>query len=152
MRLFPLLLFGFIAAPLAELYVLIEVGGRIGALPTILLCVATAVVGAALVRAQGLRTLRDMQEALGRRELPAVAMLEGVVLALAGLLLLTPGLVTDAIGFAALTPPLRRGVLLRVLRAHLRPHTVSSPHRAPGGVTLDGEYRRDPEAPARIEK
>ena len=153
MRLFPLLLFGFIALPLAELFVLIEVGSVIGALPAIVLCVATAAVGAALVRAQGLRTLREVQAAIGRGELPAVAMLEGMVLALAGVLLLTPGLVTDAIGFAALVPPLRRSLLLRGLRARLRPHFADASHSpAGGGVILDGEYRRRKEAPARIER
>ena len=140
MRLFPLLLFGFISVPLAELYVLIEIGGVLGALPTILLCIATAVLGAALVRVQGLRTLREVHEALGRGEVPALAVLEGMVLALAGVLLLTPGLLTDTIGFAALIPPLRREVLGRLLE--LRPRT--------GRVTLDGEYRCDTDSPARI--
>ena len=153
MRLFPLLLFGFIAVPLVELFVLMEVGSVIGALPAILLCVATAALGAALVRAQGLRTLREAQEAMRRGEVPAVAMLEGVVLALAGVLLLTPGLVTDVIGFAALTPPLRRGLLLRGLRARLRPHfAASSRGRAGDGVTLDGSFRRGGKSPPRIEK
>ena len=153
MRFFPLLLFGFIAVPLAELYLLIEVGSMIGALPAIGLCVATAAVGAALVRSQGLRTLRDVHGALGRGELPAVAMLEGVVLAVAGVLLLTPGLATDAIGFVALVPPLRRSVLLRALRAHLRPHFVASSRTYSGtGVTLDGEYRRGNDSPARIDR
>ena len=140
MRLFPLLLFGFVGVPLAELYVLIEVGGVLGALPTVLLCIATAVLGAALVRAQGLRTMREVREALGHGEVPALAVLEGVVLALAGVLLLTPGLLTDMAGFAALVPPLRRAVLGRLLE--LRPR--------PGSVILDGEYRRDPDSPARI--
>ena len=140
MRLFPLLLFGFISVPLAELYVLIEVGSAIGALPTILLCIATAVVGAALVRTQGLRTLREVHQALGRGEIPALAVLEGLALALAGVLLLTPGLVTDMLGFAALMPPLRRELLRRLL--DVRPH--------PGSVVLDGEYRRDADSPARI--
>ena len=140
MRLFPLLLFGFISVPLAELYILIEIGGVLGALPTILLCIATAVLGAALVRVQGLRTLREVHEALGRGEVPALAVLEGMVLALAGVLLLTPGLLTDTIGFAALIPPLRREVLGRLLE--LRPRT--------GRVTLDGEYRCDTGSPARI--
>ena len=153
MRLFPVLLFGFIAVPLCELYLLIEVGSVIGALPAIGLCIATAAIGAALVRSQGLRTLRDVHGALGRGEVPAVAMLEGVVLAIAGVLLLTPGLVTDAIGFVALVPPLRRSLLLRALRTHLRPHFAASSHAPPGtGVTLDGEYRRGRDSPARIDR
>lgn len=153
MRLFPLLLFGFIAVPLAELFILIEVGSVIGALPAILMCIATAAAGAALVRAQGLRTLWEVQEALRRGELPAVAMLEGVMLAIAGVLLLTPGLVTDAVGFAALVPPLRRALILRGLRAHLRPPFAASSRRHSGGsVTLDGEYRRRKDPPARIER
>lgn len=153
MRLFPLLLLGFIATPLVELFILIEVGSVIGALPAVLLCIATAALGAALVRAQGLRTLREVQDATRRGEVPAVAMLEGVVLALAGVLLLTPGLVTDAIGFAALLPPLRRGLLLRGLRAHLRPHfAASSEHRPGGGVTVEGKFQRRNEPSARIER
>ena len=152
MRLFPLLLIGFIAVPLAELFILIEVGSAIGALPAILVCIATAAAGAALVRAQGLRTLWEVQRALGRGELPAVAMLEGVMLAVAGVLLLTPGLVTDAVGFAALVPPLRRAVILRGLRAHLRPASASSHRHSGSSVTLDGEYRRRKDPPARIER
>ena len=153
MRFFPLLLLAFVATPLVELFILIEVGSVIGALPAILLCLATAALGAALVRAQGLRTLREAQTAMSRGEVPAVAMLEGVVLALAGLLLLTPGLATDAIGFAALIPPLRRGLLLRGLRARLRPHFVASGAARPGGgVTVDGEFQRRNESPARIER
>lgn len=154
MRLFPLLLSGFIAVPLAELFILIEVGSAIGALPAILLCIATAAAGAALVRAQGLRTLWEVRGALGRGEVPALAMLEGMVLVIAGGLLLTPGLVTDAIGFAALVPPLRRALILRGLRGRLRPDFTGSPprHRPGGGVTLDGEYRRRREPPPRIER
>ena len=153
MRLFPFLLFAFIAVPLAELFILIEVGSEIGALPAILLCIATAAGGAALVRAQGLRTLREMHGTFARGELPALAMLEGVVLAVAGLLLLTPGLVTDAIGFAALIPHLRRGLLLRMLRPHLRPDFADASHRRPAApVTLEGEYRRGGESPPRIER
>ncbi len=152
-RLFPLLLAGFVATPLVELFILIEVGSVIGALPAILLCITTAVVGAALVRAQGLQTLREVQHATRRGEVPALAMLEGVVLVLAGVLLLTPGLATDAIGFAALIPPLRRGLLLNWLRARLRPHFAASSARgADGGVTLDGEFQRRDDPPARIER
>ena len=113
------LLLLFIAIPLAEIYLLIEVGGVIGVVPTIGLVVLTAVAGAALVRAQGFSTIRKVRRSMDAGEVPAIAIIEGIFLLLAGALLLTPGFLTDAIGFCCLVPPLRRAVIVRFIESRM---------------------------------
>lgn len=108
MQLFFLL---FVLTPLIELYVLIEVGGAIGGLPTIAMCLATAAIGGFLVRSQGLATLTHARRELHQGHVPAESAVHGLLLALAGVLLLTPGFVTDAIGFALLVPAWRRRLI-----------------------------------------
>jgi len=105
LRLFVIL---FISLPLLELYVLIEVGKGIGGLSTIALCLLTAFAGGALIRWQGLMTLFDARRRLAEGELPAKHGIHGMLLALAGLLLFTPGFITDSAGFLMLVPALRR--------------------------------------------
>lgn len=87
---FPILLFLFIAVPVIEIALFIQVGGVLGLWPTIALVLLTAVVGASLVRSQGLQTLLTVQQRLAQGQLPAQQILEGVMLAVAGVLLLTP--------------------------------------------------------------
>jgi UPF0716 protein FxsA len=137
----------FVGAPLVELYLLIEVGSVIGALPTIALSLFTAALGGALVRMQGFGVLFRVQAALDRREVPALELIEGALLLLAGLALLLPGFITDAVGFLLLVPPLRRWLILRWLKSRgtLRP----APGPAPGDAEtrsdriLEGDYRRE---------
>ena len=105
----------FFLTPIVEMYLLIEVGGYIGAWPTIALVMITAVIGVTLLRIQGLSTLTRGVGRLQGGELPAREMVEGLLLAVAGALLLTPGFVTDGIGFVLLTPPLRAAIADRVL-------------------------------------
>jgi UPF0716 protein FxsA len=105
------LLMLFIIVPIAEMWVLIEVGTQIGALNTIFLVFLTAVIGLALLRQQGLSTLMRVNQRMEAGELPATEILEGVFLAVGGALLLTPGFITDAIGFCCLIGPLRRGMI-----------------------------------------
>lgn len=141
-----LLLLGFVAAPLIELYLLIEVGSVIGALPTIALSVLTALLGGALVRLQGFRVLFRAQASLEKREVPAFELLEGALLLLVGLALLLPGFVTDAIGFVLLIPPLRRRLILRWLAARggLAPAGPRQTGEGPrSDRILEGEYRRE---------
>ena len=107
----------FLVIPLIEIYLLISIGGVIGAGMTILLIVFTAVLGAFLVRAQGFATFSKVQAQIGKGEVPAVEMMEGIFLFVAGALLLTPGFFTDAIGFLCLTPPLRKALIYRVIRS-----------------------------------
>jgi len=98
----------FLLVPLVELYVLIEVGSVIGALPTILLTIVTAIVGAGLMRHQGVSTMQKAQLNMAQGQVPAVEMMEGVFIFLGGLMLLIPGLITDAMGFLLLIPPIRQ--------------------------------------------
>ena len=100
----------FIGIPLVEIYFLIKVGDVIGAFTTVVLVVATAVLGASIARYQGLVTLQRVQATVARGEAPAIEMLEGVILFLGAVLLLIPGFVTDIFGFACLVPPLRRAI------------------------------------------
>ncbi len=134
----------FVFAPLAELYLLIEVGSRIGALPTIALSVFTALLGGLLVRLQGFTVLFRVQEALARGEMPALELMEGAMLLVVGLALLLPGFVTDTVGFLLLIPPLRRAVILWYLRRRgiLRPG-ARPPGGGPSGGYIEGEFHRD---------
>lgn len=105
-----------LALPLVELYLLIALGARVGALPTLALCVLTAVAGVVLVRAQGLGVIARVSDALAREEAPARPLLEGALLLLAGMLLLFPGLLTDLAGFLLLVPAVRRALIDALLR------------------------------------
>lgn len=104
---FRLLLLLFLLVPLIEVYLFIRIGGWLGAAPTVLLCILTAVTGAILVRLQGLQTLSRVQQKLRLGETPAVEMIEGLILLLAGVLLMVPGFFTDLAGLLCLLPPLR---------------------------------------------
>jgi UPF0716 protein FxsA len=144
---FGTLLLLFLVVPLAEIYLLIQAGGVIGALNTVALVVLTAVVGAWLLRLQGLATLRRVQQSLERSELPETALVEGVLLLLAGALLLTPGFITDAVGFALLVPTVRVALAHAVLtRGVLHPPDHGSPPDEPpsaGGRIIEGEARHE---------
>lgn len=143
---FPVLLLLFLLVPLLEIYLLIVVGGIIGALPTVALVVLTAVVGAALARHQGLATLQRLQATMARGETPAFEMLEGVLLLVGALLLLTPGFFTDALGFACLLPPTRRVLSMWFLKRFMVMPPPGPPGQPPGAHqprTLEGEFRRE---------
>lgn len=101
----------FLLVPLIEIYVLIQVGDVIGAGWTIFAVVATAVLGAVLLRQQGFSTLQKAQQKMAQGQIPATAMFEGVMLLFSGALLLTPGFVTDSIGFALLVPAIREVII-----------------------------------------
>lgn len=138
----------FLLVPLLEIYLLIKVGGIIGAIPTVFMVVFTAVLGALLLRHQGLYTLGKVQSALARGELPTMAMLEGVVLIISGALLLTPGFFTDALGFLGLIPPLRQRLILAVMERGListiqRGSGPRGPGAGQGPRTIEGDYRRE---------
>jgi UPF0716 protein FxsA len=143
----PVLFLLFLAIPLLEIYFLILVGQWIGALPTVLLVILTAAVGAALARHQGIATLQRLQTTLARGELPALELFEGVILLVGALLLLTPGFITDLAGFTCLFPAARRVLALWAMR-HVKTG-VPSPAGSTGspagreGRTLEGEYHRE---------
>jgi UPF0716 protein FxsA len=144
---FPIVLLLFLLVPLVEIWFLIVVGGVVGALPTVALVVLTAVIGAALARHQGLATLQRLQATLARGEAPAIEMLEGVLLLVGALLLLTPGFFTDALGFICLIPPARRALAWWIMRRMVRitpagrgPDSAAKTHRT---RTIEGEFHRE---------
>lgn len=136
------LLLLFIALPLVETWLLIEIGNRIGALVTIALVIATAVVGSQLVRRQGLSTVREIQRRQLQGEIPAAPMLEGLALLIAGALLITPGFISDTLGFLLLVPPLRLELARRLLSGLFVPAGFGPRGASGGGRIIEGEYRR----------
>lgn len=110
-----LVLLFLIGLPLAEIWVMIEVGQEIGAFPTVAAIVGTAALGMLLFRIQGMATLARAQEHIARGEAPVGVLLSGLGLLVAGLLLLIPGFLTDAIGLLLFIPPVRRLVVGAVL-------------------------------------
>ena len=108
---FLLLVFLFIAVPIAEITLLIRVGGSIGVFNTIAFVIFTAVLGAYLVRQQGFATLNKLQQETSAGRVPAMQIAEGVALLFAGAVLMTPGFITDAIGFAILIPQVRQAFI-----------------------------------------
>ena len=130
-----LLLFTFV--PLVELYLLIRIGRVIGVVPTIAIVVVTGALGAALARHQGLGVLRRLQEDLVAGRPPTGALVDGLLILVAGAMLLTPGLITDAVGFLLLVPAGRKVVRKAVSAALERRFVVRDP-----GV-IDAEWRRE---------
>jgi UPF0716 protein FxsA len=142
---FPILAVLFLVVPLFEIYLLIQVGGVIGAGWTVFLVVFTAVIGVWLLRIQGISTLMRAQQRLQNNEMPAQEMLEGMGLVVAGALLLTPGFFTDTIGFLLLFPPTRMWLIGRIVSRMV----VSGPVHMQGHASrrddvIDGvKYHRD---------
>ena len=124
----PLLL--FIAVPIVEMWILIQVGGEIGALPTIGLVVLTATIGLSLLKRQGLSTLMSARAKMDQGRIPAGELVSGVMLAVGGALLLTPGFVTDVVGFLLFIPATRRWVLRQIIE------------RYRGKIVIEGEYQQ----------
>lgn len=142
------LLIAFIAVPIVEIAVFIEVGGCIGVWSTVGVVILTAVMGTALLRQQGLSVLFRIQENLEANRMPVQELFDGVCLVLAGALLLTPGFVTDAIGFLLFVPPFRRWLAgeigKRVMaRADVR-YTSQTYNEAPGAGPGQGSYGPGP--------
>jgi UPF0716 protein FxsA len=132
----------FLVVPFVEIYLLVEIGARIGAPWTILLVVSTAIVGAWLVRVQGLATWRRFQASLARNELPAIALAEGLCLLIAGALLLTPGFFTDSAGFVCLIPQFRRALIKYFLQRSVWKGRQSPAQPRDSSEPLDGNYKR----------
>jgi len=126
----------FIGIPLIEIYVLIEVGGAIGALSTVFAVVFTAVLGVSLIRIQGFSTLQKAQITMQQGGVPAVEMFEGVMLLFAAICLLIPGFFTDTLGFLLLIPPLRHFLAIQLIGNS----AFKSRFRTQRGDFLEGEY------------
>lgn len=140
----------FIIIPVLEMWLLITIGQVIGALPTIALVLLTAVIGVNLLRAQGLSTLTRAQERMASGAIPAQEMAEGMALAVGGALLLTPGFVTDAFGFACLIPFTRKWLASKALSGLLAnghvvggaaPQGTDKHNKNSGPMIIEGEYQ-----------
>jgi UPF0716 protein FxsA len=133
----PLLFVLFIGVPIAELYVIIEIGQAIGLLPTLVLLVADSLVGAVLVRAQGRAAWQRFNGALAEGRVPGREVFDGAMVLLGGALLLTPGFITDVLGLTLLLPPTR--AIVRRLTGRLAKRRfaftwgVATPGRGTGG-------------------
>jgi UPF0716 protein FxsA len=150
-----------IIVPVVEIYLLIQVGSSIGAFSTVLLIVATAVLGAYLFRLQGMSTVQRVQASLSRGEIPALEMIEGAMLLLSAALLLTPGFVTDIVGFVCLIPTVRRKFASSVLASQFvnqAPFQGASSFNHSGNAggsdsdIIEGEFKREEDEPPKINK
>lgn len=140
------LFLALIAVPAIEIGLFIEVGGVIGVWPTIAIIFLTALLGAALMRAQGFAAMTRLQGALEAGEDPRGPLAEGAMILFAGALMLVPGFFTDIVGFLLLLPPVRAG-LIRVLGPALAARSAQrAAERPPGGhrpardEAIDVEY------------
>lgn len=137
----------FILTPIVEIAVFIQVGGIIGLWPTLGLVVATAIAGTTLLRRQGLATMHSARESLARGEFPVNEIFTGACLLAAGLLLLTPGFITDFLGALLLVPLFRAAIRGPLIRWFMSRTSARAPGvglrrgSTPGaGSTIDGEF------------
>lgn len=156
------LFFIFIIVPLIELMLLIEVGGVIGTGWTFVIIIATALLGTKLVKQQGIATYQQIQAELAQGQLPARSMFDGICILISGVLLITPGFLTDILGFLLVTPPFR-AVAYQHLGSRIKVRTMHSGFHQQGETfeheqqqpfeqkphnnenqpkTLDGEFER----------
>lgn len=150
MRLFWL----FLAVPIIEIALFIQVGGLIGLWPTLAIVVLTAIIGTGLMRSQGAQAWREIQSSFGEMRDPTRPLAHGVMILMAGMLLLTPGFFTDTLGLLLLIPKFRDGVMKRVasrvtvtqMGAQMNRGSYH-PHADDG--TIDGEFVvTDPDQPS----
>jgi UPF0716 protein FxsA len=123
----PFLFLALVAVPIIEIALFIEIGGIIGTWATIGAIVLTAAAGAVLLRAQGGGLLARARTTLGRGEMPVEEVIHGLFLLIAGVLLMTPGFFTDALGLLLCVPPLRLALgraILRRVRGHMQMHVA----------------------------
>ena len=136
---FRILFILFLIIPLIEIAILIEIGRVFGAGYTIALVIGTAALGAALFRQQGLSTLAKVQTSMHEGNLPATELIEGLMLLIAGALLLTPGFFTDVFGFLVLIPPLRNKIAQPLLINFLQSHIVNV-RQTDSGRVIEAEH------------
>jgi UPF0716 protein FxsA len=106
----------FIVVPLIEILLLIEIGSRIGAFNTILVIVLTAILGASMMRQQGFTIMRNIQRDLSQGRMPTGELINGALVLVGGIVLLTPGFFTDAVGFILLIPATRGFIRKKIQR------------------------------------
>ena len=143
-----LLLILFIAVPIAEIAIFIQAGERFGLWLALGLVISTAIFGTTLLRYQGLRALHRVQESLNRGEMPIGEVFTGLCLIVAGALLLTPGFLTDGVGFALFIPGIRQAIgsgLANLLMSRGAVHVSNghhsgTPYNGPNNQVIDAEF------------
>jgi UPF0716 protein FxsA len=138
----PFLILLFILVPIAEIFVIIQVGQAIGALPTVALLILDSILGAWLLRSQGRRTWAEFRDALATGRIPHREILHGALVIVGGAFLLTPGFISDAVGLLLLIPPSRAAIARGITRMLAR--------RGPlrwTGVVVQGGRRPPPPRP-----
>jgi UPF0716 protein FxsA len=144
MKVFQVLFLVVLIIPFAEIYLLLQVGSVIGAFPTIFLVVFTAALGAWLLKQQGFATFQRFQENLAQGLIPAYEMIEGPIILLGGLLLLTPGFITDILGFVCLVSPLRKKIAQYVIENRLIQESGAfKQQKAAENNVLEGEFKKE---------
>ena len=144
------LLIAFVAVPIIEIALFIQVGGLIGMWPTLAIVILTAILGTSLMRAQGRMAMANLQRSFSELDDPTEPLAHGAMILISAVLLLTPGFFTDAMGFALLVPGIRTAVF-HYLRKRIRVQnfTMGSAHmhhRPTDQNTIDGEFFEiDPE-------
>lgn len=148
-----LIFLSLIVVPLIEIGLFIAIGQEIGLWWTLGLVLLTAMIGTAMLRAQGIATLTRFRQSMDRLEPPVLPLIEGICLLVAGAFLLTPGFFTDVVGFLLLFSPARRQIarliMMRLLRAGIR-NTAPPPGGPPPGWTSPS-YRTGPARPVIVE-
>lgn len=140
------LFLAFLAVPLIEIGLFIQVGGAIGLWPTLGVVVLTAIVGTWLVRNQGALALGNLRNSFSQLDDPTEPLAHGAMILVAGVLLLTPGFFTDALGFALLMPPIRRAAFnylkkrVHVQRFDMGPQSQRPANNPRGPEVIDGEF------------
>ena len=122
-----------ILVPIIEIYLLIKIGSQIGAITTILLIISTAVVGIYYAKYEGLNTIKSGFLQLSKNETPAYEVLSGAAIALAALLLITPGFITDLIGFFLIFPVSRKFIFNKIAKKYNNKNNTKKSY-------IDGEF------------
>ncbi|WP_138935813.1 FxsA family protein [Roseovarius arcticus] len=136
------LLIAFMIIPIIEIGLFIQVGGLIGLWPTLAIVILTAILGTWLVRTQGALALSELRGSFSGQSDPTEALAHGAMILIAGVLLVTPGFFTDALGFALLTPPFRRAAFA-YLRKRVKVQSFSTgaaPRRSQDPNTIEGDF------------
>lgn len=133
----------FIVIPVIEITVLMQVGEQLGAFPTVALVILTAAVGASLVRSQGLQTLMSAQQKMQQGQQPGQEVIEGVMLAIAGVMLVTPGFVTDFMGLLLLLPFSRQFFAAKLLERVIIKNMANQGQPFTGGYSSHNAEQND---------
>ncbi|WP_299304888.1 FxsA family protein [uncultured Litoreibacter sp.] len=133
----------FVTIPIIEIALFIQVGGWLGLWPTLGIVILTAIMGTWLVRAQGLQAMSNIKSNLNDLRDPTESLAHGAMILASGLLLLTPGFFTDAVGFALLVPPIRLA-LFHAIRSRVKVQSFVNagppPRQSSDGDVIDGDF------------